>query len=157
MLLAIIKREKPEMKRINISKTLLLCFAMSVTGSAGAGEKDPRQKVKLPPQMRAHMLGNMRDHLQALSEIHAALAAKQWDRAADLAETRIGMSSLASHGAAHMAQYMPQGMQEIGAGMHHAASRFARAAQEGDGQKALENLTQVTQQCVACHAGYRVY
>ena len=41
--------------------------------------------------------------------------------------------------------------------MHHAASRFARTAQEGDGQKALENLAQVMQQCMACDAGYRVY
>ena len=101
--------------------------------------------------MRMHMLGNMRDHLQALSEIQAALAAKQLGRAADIAETRIGMTSLTSH----MAQHMPKGMQDIGTKMHHAASRFARTAQEGDGQKALENLAQVTQQGVACHAGYR--
>ena len=50
---------------------------LGVMGNAGAAEKDARQKVKLPSQMRAHMLGNMRDHLQALSEIQAALAAKQ--------------------------------------------------------------------------------
>ena len=145
------------MKRIYLCNAIVFCVALGVTRSTSAAEKDPRQKVKLPPQMRAHMLGNMRDHLQALSEIQAALAAKQLDRAADIAETRIGMTSLASHGAAHMAQYMPKGMQDIGTKMHHAASRFARTAQEGDGQQALENLAQVTQQCVACHAGYRVY
>lgn len=140
-----------------IKKLTLVLMLLGVMASVGATDKDARQKVKFPAQMRAHMLGNMRDHLQALSEIQAALAAKQLDRAADIAETRIGMTSLASHGAAHMAQYMPQGMQDIGTEMHHAASRFARTAQEGDGQKALENLAQVTQQCVACHAGYRVY
>lgn len=140
-----------------MKKLTLVLILLGVMASAGAAEKDARQKVKFPAQMRAHMLGNMRDHLQALSEIQAALAAKQLDRAADIAETRIGMTSLASHGAAHMAQYMPQGMQDIGTEMHHAASRFARIAQEGDGQKALENLAQVTQHCVACHAGYRVY
>ncbi len=145
------------MNQINLSKAIAFFLALGVAGSTGAAEKDARQKVKFPAQMRAHMLGNMRDHLQALSEIQAALAAKQLDRAADIAETRIGMTSLASHGAAHMAQYMPQGMQDIGTEMHHAASRFARTAQEGDGQKALENLAHVTQQCVACHAGYRVY
>ncbi|MEK6664719.1 MAG: hypothetical protein AABY73_12730 [Pseudomonadota bacterium] len=145
------------MNRIYLSKAIIFCLALGMVGGIGAAEKDARQKVKLPAQMRAHMLGNMRDHLQALSEIQAALAAKQLDRAADIAETRIGMTSLASHGAAHMAQYMPKGMQDIGTEMHHAASRFARTAQEGDGQKALENLAQVTQLCVACHAGYRVY
>lgn len=139
-----------------MKKLTLVLMMLGVMGSVGAAEKDARQKVKFPEQMRAHMLGNMRDHLQALSEIQAALAAKQLDRAADIAETRIGMTSLAAHGASHMAQYMPQGMQDIGTEMHHAASRFARTAQEGDGQKALENLAQVTQQCVACHAAYRV-
>ena len=145
------------MKQIYLCNAIVFCVALGVTGSTDAAEKDLRQKVKLPPQMRTHMLANMRDHLQALSEIQAALAAKQIDRAADIAETRIGMTSLTSHGATHMAQYMPKGMQDIGTEMHHAASRFARTAQEGDGQKALENLAQVTQQCVACHAGYRVY
>ncbi|MBI5751292.1 MAG: hypothetical protein HZA59_03975 [Hydrogenophilales bacterium] len=38
------------------------------------------------------------------------------------------MTSLASHGAAHMAQYMPKAMQDIGTDMHHAASRFTRTA-----------------------------
>ncbi|MBI5751294.1 MAG: cytochrome c [Hydrogenophilales bacterium] len=145
------------MNRINWSRAIAFCITLGVVGSTGAAEKDERQRVKLPTQMRAHMLGNMRDHLQALSEIQAALAAKQLDRAADIAETRLGMTSLGTHGAAHMAQYMPKAMQDIGTEMHHAASRFALMAQEGDGQKALENLVQVTQQCVACHAGYRVY
>jgi len=145
------------MNQINLSKAIVFCIALGMVGSTGAAEKDTRQKIKLPTQMRAHMLGNMRDHLQALSEIQAALAAKQLDRAADIAETRLGMTSLATHGASHMAQYMPKAMQDIGTEMHHAASRFARTAHEGDGQKALENLAQVTQQCVACHAGYRVY
>ena len=116
------------MKRIYLCNAIVFCVALGVTGSTSAAEKDPRQKVKLPPQMRMHMhmhmLGNMRDHLQALSEIQAALPTKQLDRAADIAETRIGMTSLTSHGAAHMAQYMPKGMQDIGTEMHHAASCF---------------------------------
>jgi len=40
--------------------------------------------------------------------------------------------------------------------MHHAASRFAMAAQEGDLPRALDSLSKVTQQCVACHSTYRV-
>jgi cytochrome c556 len=69
---------------------------------------------------------------------------------------RIGMSSLPAHDAAHMAPFMPKGMQAIGTKMHHAASRFAIATQEGDLPKALDALANVSQQCVACHAMYRV-
>lgn len=52
----------------------------------------------------------------------------EFDKAASIAETRLGMRSLALHGAAHIAPLMPQGMQDIGTQMHRAASRFAADA-----------------------------
>jgi cytochrome c556 len=59
-----------------------------------------------------------------------------------------------------MAPYMPKSMQDIGTAMHRAASRFARVAEEAgvrrDLRPALQALSEVTQQCVACHAGYRL-
>lgn len=114
----------------------------------------------MPEMMREHMLGNMRDHLQALQEIQAALARNEFGRAADIAEQRIGMSSLESHGAAHMAPYMPKPMQDIGTEMHRAASRFARTAQEasvkGEMSPVFETYSKILQQCVACHSAYRV-
>jgi roadblock/LC7 domain-containing protein len=87
--------------------------------------------------MKEHMLGSMRDHLQALNEIQAALAKGEFDKAADIAEQRIDMSSLEAHHAAMMAPYMPKTMQKLGTEMHHAASRFALAAKEGEMQKSL--------------------
>jgi hypothetical protein len=126
------------------------------TSTMDARTGDARTKVDLPDMMKTHMLGNMRDHLQALSEIQTALANGQLDKAGDIAESRIGMSSLASHDAAHMAPFMPQGMQDIGTEMHHAASRFAMTSSEGDLPRALDALSRVTAQCVACHMSYRV-
>ena len=58
------------------------------------------------------MRANMRDHLRAINEIQSLLAAGKYDAAADIAEKRIGMSSLETHGASHMAGFMPKGMQE---------------------------------------------
>jgi hypothetical protein len=121
---------------------------------------DPRQPVSLPAMMQEHMRANMRDHLLAISEIQAALAGGQYDAAAEIAEKRLGMTSLEAHGARHVAGFMPEGMQAIGTAMHHAASRFAVTAQEvavtGDLARALGGLAEVTRQCVACHAGYRL-
>lgn len=121
---------------------------------------DPRVAVEMPDMMKSHMLANMRDHLLTLSEIQSALAIGAYDIAADLAEKRLGMTSLESHGASHMAGFMPKGMQDIGNAMHRAASRFAVAAQEAqvtrDLPRVLGALSGVTQQCVACHAGYRL-
>ena len=136
--------------------TSLLASTFFIMAQSDAADQDTRTKVDFPAMMKTHMLGNMRDHLLALHEIQVALAKGELDKAGDIAETRIGMSSLISHNASHMAPFMPKGMQAIGTEMHHAASRFAMTAKEGDLPRALEGLSKVTEQCVACHMGYRV-
>jgi hypothetical protein len=128
---------------------------------SAAGVSDARQLVKFPEPMRVHTMRNMRDHLLALQEIDVALSQSAFDKAASIAEQRLGMSSLGLHGAAHLAPFMPQGMQDIGTQMHRAASRFAVAAQDAsvsnDVRPALAALGTVMQQCVACHAAYRLH
>ncbi|MEJ2094824.1 MAG: cytochrome c, partial [Gammaproteobacteria bacterium] len=89
-------------------------------------------------------------------EILGAMAKDQLDYAAAVAELRIGMSSLQSHGASHMARYMPEGMRNAGSEMHRAASRLALKAQEGDASAAYSALSKVTSACVACHSTYRI-
>lgn len=117
---------------------------------------DSREMVELPEMMQRHMMANMRDHLAAIDEILAFLGEGETDKAADVAENRLGMSSLQSHGAGHMAKFMPAGMRQLGTSMHRAASRFALVAQEGDAAPAYRALTEVTSACVACHAAYRI-
>jgi cytochrome c556 len=121
---------------------------------------DARQLVRFPEPMRLHTIASMRDHLLALQEIEEALSRHDFDRAAAVAETRLGMTSLEAHGAAHLAPFMPAGMQELGTGLHHAASRFAVEAQNAsvshDLRAPLAALSDVMRQCVACHAAYRL-
>jgi hypothetical protein len=122
---------------------------------------DGRQLVSFPEPMRLHTIASMRDHLLALQEIDDALAKNDFDRASRVAEQRLGMSSLELHGASHIAPYMPEGMQAIGTQMHRSASRFAVEAQNAsvgnDVRPALAALSTVMQQCVACHAAYRLH
>jgi cytochrome c556 len=131
-------------------------FVTVIVAAGADAEQDTRQLVALPPPMQAHMLGNMRDHIATLNEIHTALAARDFDRVAQAAEQRLGVSSLAAHGAEHMAPYMPKAMQTMGTEMHRAATRLALAAQERDLDKSLTELAAVTRQCVACHSAYRI-
>jgi cytochrome c556 len=141
-----------------LMKRLVCLWVLGVlsVGHASAADVNAREMVPLPDMMRQQMLGNMRDHLAALDEIQSALGRGEFDRAGEIAEQRIGMISLIAHHAAQMAPYMPEGMRAIGTEMHHAASRFAMTAQEGDLARALEDLSKVTDQCVACHSAYRV-
>ena len=145
-----------------MNRSNLLCALGILCASAAlAQEGDGRQLVKMPAPMTQHLLGNMRDHLSALTEIQESMAKGDFQRAADIAERRIGLSSLDSHGAAHMAPFMPKPMQEIGTQMHRAASQFAVVAQDtgadGNTLRAIGALAKVTAQCVACHAAYRAH
>jgi cytochrome c556 len=139
-----------------ILQTCLLASSLILLAQTCDADEDTRIKVDLPAMMKTHMLHSMRDHLLAVHEIQVALAKGEFDKASDIAENRIGMSSLESHNAAHMAPFMPEGMQNIGTEMHHAASRFAMTASEGDLSRSLAALSKVTAQCVACHMTYRV-
>ena len=143
---------------------ITLAFAavllMLVTSSHAA---DKRQFVQLPDQFvqLPEMMRNMRDHLLALQTITRQLSDGEYDAAADIAEQRLGMSSMQSHGASHMAPYMPEGMRAAGTAMHQAASRFAVAARsaevEGGLSRAFGALSEVMAQCVACHSAYRIH
>jgi hypothetical protein len=125
-----------------------------------AAPADARQLVRFPEAMRVQTLANMREHLQALQEINHALSKNDFEKAAGIAERRLGMTSLQAHGASHVAPFMPQPMQDIGSQMHRSASRFAIEAQSAsaanDVRPALAALGAVMQQCTACHAAYRL-
>ena len=139
-------------KSQHILALLLLVFASNNL----IADEDSRQLVELPEMMQQHMMSNMRDHLVAINDILINMAKDQLDQAAEVAESRLGMSSLDSHGASHMAKFMPEGMRQAGTGMHRAASRFALKAQEGEALSAYNALAEVTSACVACHSGYRI-
>jgi hypothetical protein len=139
----------------NLMRPALLMLLISTT-SASMADGDARQLVEFPEMMRAHMLSNMRDHLRSINAILVSMGKGELDKAADIAEQRLGMSSLEAHGAAHMAGLMPEGMRRAGTDMHKAASRFALKAQEGEPVAAYKMLAEVTSACVACHSAYRI-
>lgn len=139
---------------------------------------DGRQLVNFPPEMRQHTLANMRDHLLALSEILAAMAAGQYTKASQVAGARLGMDSPSAEGCQpekaaakpamskapgmdhRMNEFMPEGMRKLGLDMHQAASAFAgeaaKAARTGNAKPALAALSRVTEQCTSCHSTYKV-
>lgn len=130
----------------------------SVTKQA-APKTDVRKAVHFPAAAKRATLAEMRAHLQALGEIQMALSKSEYELAARLAENKLGLSSM--HGDMYdSARYMPAGMRELGYAMHQSASQFAMAAQDasvsGDLRPALAALAKVNQNCVACHAAYKL-
>ena len=76
----------------------LVGFALIGTSSFAMENNDSRELVKLPAMMQTHMMANMRDHLAAINEILSNLSTDNLDKAAEIAETRLGMTSLEAHG-----------------------------------------------------------
>jgi len=138
-----------------IIKTFSILILIFASSNLSANE-DSRKLVDFPEMMQKHMLTNMRDHLKAINEILHDLSNNKMDKAASIAEHRIGMSSLDDHGASHMGKFMPEGMRQAGTNMHKAASQFALKAEEGDLNAAYKSLAEVTSTCVACHSSYRI-
>lgn len=128
-----------------------------VAGAAAIPVTDHRQLIALPEASRALMRQEMLDHLTTLTQIFAALAEGDLAQAAEVAETRMGESSMGKYAATGMGpgRFMPNEMRMIGWDMHAAASEFARVVKKGDARAAQASLQKLTSTCVACHLSYR--
>jgi hypothetical protein len=119
---------------------------------------DHRQLVEMPAEAQQLMRKDMQDHLLAMSEIFGYLAESNFVVAAEVAEKRMGKSSMGKHRAAGMGpgRFMPPAMRQIGVGMHEAVSNFAEVAKSGDLNKTYAALQTVMASCAACHMSFRV-
>ena len=151
-------------KKVFIS--LLLFVSLAAHGEEAAnvtqGEEsspagDSRQLVSMPDQARELMREDMLDHLSAINELIGYLASGNLDAAADVAETRLGRSSMGKHRSTGMGpgRFMPLEMRNLGWSMHDAATEFSKVAKQGDLKNAYSAFQKVTSACVACHYSYR--
>ena len=125
--------------------------------STGISDTDTRQLVVMPDQARMLMREDMLEHLSALNQVIAHLAVNDLDAAAEIAESKMGKSSMGKHRGTGMGpgRFMPPEMRSIGWGMHEAATEFSQLAKKGDSKNAYIALQKITGSCVACHYSYR--
>lgn len=141
-------------------RSFATALALVVLPAFGQVPEDTRQLVEMPPAAQAVLRIEMLDNLGALNELFSLLVAKRLPEAAELAESRLGYSAMGKH--AGMARgmgpgrFMPQSMHGIGLAMHGAGSELAKAAKAGDEPGAWAALQQLTANCVACHASFRI-
>ena len=147
-------------KKVFISLLLFVSYAAyseEVQNVESSSSGDTRQLVSMPDQARKLMRKDMLDHLSALNEIIGYLVSNNLDAAADVAENRMGRSSMGKHRGTGMGpgRFMPLEMRNLGWGMHDAATEFSRIAKQGNLKSAYSALQKVTSSCVACHYSYR--
>lgn len=135
-----------------------LVFALLMMSTAAMAE-DTRQLVVFNSAAQETLRQEMRDNLFALHEVLALMAVGQVKEAGEVAESKLGVSSMGKHRLlppdARPGPQMPQAMHAMGIDGHKAASEFASVALSGDKEKAQMMLPKLSSGCVTCHASYR--
>jgi len=103
--------------------------------------------------MAAHQKENMREHLQAVQEVIAAVAVGDFDKTAAAAK-RMGFSETMGQMCAHMGVGAP-GFTEQALAFHHTADDVATAAGTRDSAATLSALAKTLHACTNCHATFK--
>lgn len=163
----IINKEITMLRKISLFVTTILLFSFhsayseeSVNDSQSKKQSlnvDFRQLVEMPDQARQFLMTDMLSHLSALNEIIGYLAVNNLDAVADVAEARMGKSTMGKHRGTGMGpgRFMPLEMRKIGWGLHESATELSIAAKKGDIKSTYSALQKVTTACVGCHYSYR--
>jgi hypothetical protein len=149
-----------------LTAVLILFSSQSVHSAEPTGKNkntnatetlDSRILATLPEQARKLMRDDMLDHLVALNEIITHLSNNNFKDAAEIAENRMGNSSMGKHRGTGMGpgRYMPIEMRNMGWKMHASASEFSRITIQGNLKNSLDALQKVMATCTTCHFSYR--
>lgn len=141
-------------------KALLAGAAVVLVGmvAGGVGAEDSRTVVKMPAEIRAEFMDEMRHHMDSFDDVLAQVAAGDFKAAAKVADEELVVGSGKGFG-----RYLPLEFREMGLAMHRSAAEFrdlAAAAPEkptvADWQAVVSSLQVVSANCRACHASFRV-
>lgn len=152
------------MKAMRYAMALIIAAAAAFICSASAADEDTRERVRLPEDVEATTLGDMRRHMEAFDDVLLSLSVGDFGSAALFAEEQMGLGShWVKPLAAKRSMVEPWGFWILGRKFRAAASRFALTVTGLGNDRSLEAykavlkaLREVTRRCRGCHATYRV-
>ncbi len=123
---------------------------------SGGPKADTRVELQIPAPMKVMQKGMMRQHLDTVSEITAALAANDLTRASAIAKEKLGWNPAEEQRCNAVAEMTRQpDFIKFGKAVHLKADELSEAAKAGDRDKALVHLSELIRNCNACHATFR--
>ena len=132
-------------------------LATPASSGSSASEKldqlDRRTPLPLLPVMANHQKQSMREHLEAVQGIVAAVSTSDFE-AAERAAARIGLSEQMGQMCTHMGAAAP-GFTERALEFHQTADRITAAARARDGAALLTAFSATLQTCTSCHAAWK--
>src|SRR3989304_6809847 len=121
----------------------------------GGPKEDTRTELKIPEPMKVMHKGIMRSHLDAVSDITAALAANEREKAAKIAKDSLGWNESQEKMCSVFGESAGKEFLDYGKAMHTKADELADAAIAGNRDKALADLSKLIKNCNACHEKFR--
>jgi len=132
----------------------VIVFLAAFSNSSWA-EKDNREVIVLDDEARAFIIHEMQQNVSGLQQAMTALSNDDMKSVAS-ALRPLGMQGMGSAPPTLMSA-VPDGFRKIGMPTHMAFDRIADAAEKGASTKdVLSSLGKAMENCVACHAAYRV-
>ncbi|MBZ0220799.1 MAG: cytochrome c [Candidatus Methylomirabilis sp.] len=121
----------------------------------GGPKPDDRVELKLPEPMKAMQKRMMRQHLDTVSEIAAALGANDMNKAASIARG-LGWTPEEEERCEAVGEMTGEtDFLSLGKAVHVTADELAEAAQAGNRDKALMDLSRLIKNCNSCHEKFR--
>lgn len=121
----------------------------------GGPKPDERVELKLPGPMKAMQKRMMRQHLDTVSEIAAALGANDMGKAASIARG-LGWTPEEEERCEAVGEMTGEpDFLSLGKAVHVTADELAASAEAGNRDKALMDLSRLIKSCNACHEKFR--
>lgn len=112
--------------------------------------------MKIPAPMKVMQKGMMRQHMDTVAEIAAALAANDLNKAAEVAKGKLGWNPEEEKRCSMVEKMTGEAdFTSFGKAVHQKADELADAAKAGNRDKALTALAELMTNCNACHKKFR--
>ncbi|MFZ2542407.1 MAG: cytochrome c [Gallionella sp.] len=113
---------------------------------------DNRASLDLSPRIKHRLLSNMRGQMMATRSIIALLADERFEKAANIARTKLGMPEDLKkiYAASNNEEF-----KKLGFAAHTSADELANILKTKDLKKSLRALSKTISYCVQCHQKFR--
>jgi cytochrome c556 len=114
---------------------------------------DERISLNLSPEMKLQQLQNMRSHVAAVQSIAGHLANDEFDLAAEVAHSKLGLTEQMRMMCTHMSDN--KDFAKLALEFHQSGDQLGDTLKTGDMKKSLHALQTTMNYCVQCHSTFR--
>lgn len=133
---------------------LSLACACLLSNADGAESADPRMDLGFTPGERAEFLAEMRQMLASIQGILQGIGTEDRGRIAEAA--RLSGNRMARATPESVREKLPQSFRDIGGPTHLLFEELAIRAETDEMDSLARFTAELMNQCVACHAAFRV-